>query len=149
IPPWRERRNSGPRLARARGLGLRCRCLACARRGLGRTRAGRGRGAPRRRSGGGRRWRVAGKAGHQSGQRIPALEKRAPHRVVDREAQAGLVEGGGGVASPLAHGLLQAAGEGGLDRDRKSTRLNSSHVKISYAVFCLKKKNTGMYITDN
>src|SRR5690606_21966884 len=31
---------------------------------------------------------------------------------------------------------------GGPDehRDRKSTRLNSSHVKISYAVFCLKKK---------
>src|SRR5215475_15043382 len=27
-----------------------------------------------------------------------------------------------------------------LRRDRKSTRLNSSHVKISYAVFCLKKK---------
>src|SRR5690606_40461313 len=34
---------------------------------------------------------------------------------------------------------------GGVDRqdaDRKSTRLNSSHVKISYAVFCLKKKNS-------
>src|SRR5207302_11236302 len=28
----------------------------------------------------------------------------------------------------------------GHSRDRKSTRLNSSHVKISYAVFCLKKK---------
>src|SRR5690606_41062008 len=27
-------------------------------------------------------------------------------------------------------------------QDRKSTRLNSSHVKISYAVFCLKKKKT-------
>src|SRR5690554_4567946 len=27
-----------------------------------------------------------------------------------------------------------------IDRDRKSTRLNSSHVRISYAVFCLKKK---------
>src|SRR5690606_42114123 len=27
------------------------------------------------------------------------------------------------------------------ERDRKSTRLNSSHVKTSYAVFCLKKKN--------
>src|SRR5436305_5589449 len=27
------------------------------------------------------------------------------------------------------------------ERDRKSTRLNSSHVRISYAVFCLKKKN--------
>src|SRR5436309_16061838 len=34
------------------------------------------------------------------------------------------------------------AGATGTDdgRDRKSTRLNSSHVKISYAVFCLKKK---------
>src|SRR5690606_41737047 len=30
---------------------------------------------------------------------------------------------------------------GPFDEDRKSTRLNSSHVKISYAVFCLKKKN--------
>src|SRR2546427_7889041 len=28
-----------------------------------------------------------------------------------------------------------------LGRDRKSTRLNSSHSQISYAVFCLKKKN--------
>src|SRR5256885_9048959 len=28
-----------------------------------------------------------------------------------------------------------------LARDRKSTRLNSSHLVISYAVFCLKKKN--------
>src|SRR3989442_7588606 len=27
-----------------------------------------------------------------------------------------------------------------MDQDRKSTRLNSSHVRISYAVFCLKKK---------
>src|SRR3712207_8665691 len=29
-------------------------------------------------------------------------------------------------------------------RDRKSTRLNSSHANISYAVFCLKKKKTGI-----
>src|SRR3712207_7477500 len=29
----------------------------------------------------------------------------------------------------------------GRDLDRKSTRLNSSHANISYAVFCLKKKN--------
>src|SRR2546426_5910206 len=29
----------------------------------------------------------------------------------------------------------------GMQRDRKSTRLNSSHLVISYAVFCLKKKN--------
>src|SRR5215475_15485161 len=31
-------------------------------------------------------------------------------------------------------------------RDRKSTRLNSSHVKISYAVFCLKKKKKKKYV---
>src|SRR2546421_7184198 len=32
------------------------------------------------------------------------------------------------------------ADEAGCSRDRKSTRLNSSHDQISYAVFCLKKK---------
>src|SRR5690349_24242925 len=32
--------------------------------------------------------------------------------------------------------------------DRKSTRLNSSHVEISYAVFCLKKKNNNMHTTS-
>src|SRR5690554_7180455 len=37
------------------------------------------------------------------------------------------------------HGLINCAGIVGADR--KSTRLNSSHVRISYAVFCLKKKN--------
>src|SRR5947199_4888211 len=31
-----------------------------------------------------------------------------------------------------------------LTRDRKSTRLNSSHLGISYAVFCLKKKKSGV-----
>src|SRR5690606_42039796 len=33
-----------------------------------------------------------------------------------------------------------AGASAGVSLDRKSTRLNSSHVKISYAVFCLKKK---------
>src|SRR5438132_8042765 len=33
-----------------------------------------------------------------------------------------------------------AAAQVGVERDRKSTRLNSSHTVISYAVFCLKKK---------
>src|SRR6266480_7105495 len=32
-------------------------------------------------------------------------------------------------------------------RDRKSTRLNSSHMSISYAVFCLKKKNNTPALT--
>src|SRR5438874_5901964 len=34
-------------------------------------------------------------------------------------------------------------------RDRKSTRLNSSHVEISYAVFCLKKKKKKKNTTQN
>src|SRR5689334_24759392 len=38
----------------------------------------------------------------------------------------------------VASGVQLAAGE-----DRKSTRLNSSHSSISYAVFCLKKKTDG------
>src|SRR2546430_10448424 len=38
---------------------------------------------------------------------------------------------------------LQRFRSGGR-RDRKSTRLNSSHSQISYAVFCLKKKKTAM-----
>src|SRR5690606_40696337 len=43
------------------------------------------------------------------------------------------------VAAVLAE-LVDTPATAGLDR--KSTRLNSSHVKISYAVFCLKKKHS-------
>src|ERR1035438_10609557 len=38
---------------------------------------------------------------------------------------------------------------GRLETDRKSTRLNSSHLGISYAVFCLKKKNYKTKDLDN
>src|SRR5689334_23997570 len=43
---------------------------------------------------------------------------------------------------PIGHGrqARRGAAADGRDRDRKSTRLNSSHSSISYAVFCLKKK---------
>src|SRR5207253_11020262 len=55
------------------------------------------------------------------------------------------------VSSPQTNGYAGLAGVSGVDfvniddspnetLDRKSTRLNSSHVAISYAVFCLKKK---------
>src|SRR3712207_8612228 len=55
----------------------------------------------------------------------------------------------GGGRVPDRHGGRTAArasvaapwGDGRVRRDRKSTRLNSSHANISYAVFCLKKKN--------
>src|SRR6266700_8084883 len=42
--------------------------------------------------------------------------------------------------SPCWHRPPWPPGPASAGRDRKSTRLNSSHVKISYAVFCLKKK---------
>src|SRR5438132_8271343 len=57
---------------------------------------------------------------------------------------------GGGVSSGFV-GCGVEVGELGVDR--KSTRLNSSHTVISYAVFCLKKKNKTnkhpTYIPDN
>src|SRR3712207_8835931 len=40
-----------------------------------------------------------------------------------------------------AYDLLRQVGGHSPAEDRKSTRLNSSHANISYAVFCLKKKN--------
>src|SRR5437667_9000040 len=55
---------------------------------------------------------------------------------------------GGGQAAPLGGrkvGRLAEAGRRGeRGRDRKSTRLNSSHITISYAVFCLKKNNASL-----
>src|SRR5690625_6428841 len=80
------------------------------------------------------------------------------HRVVDEVAGAdhvvvGEVGAGDGLVEVLALGpdRVLADGDDALDggafvllalplEDRKSTRLNSSHVAISYAVFCLKKK---------
>src|SRR5690242_20750357 len=47
------------------------------------------------------------------------------------------------LAATACDGLKQAR-SGHVDgKDRKSTRLNSSHMSISYAVFCLKKKHSG------
>src|SRR5256885_12818404 len=49
--------------------------------------------------------------------------------------------GGGGPAVPHAERVLHGRRRAAMMRsDRKSTRLNSSHLVISYAVFCLKKK---------
>src|SRR2546422_3260488 len=46
----------------------------------------------------------------------------------------------GAIPGRAAAESAQAPGQGLVGRDRKSTRLNSSHGYISYAVFCLKKK---------
>src|SRR3712207_8379140 len=51
------------------------------------------------------------------------------------------VDGGGCKKRPGNGGFrLSALHRRGYEQDRKSTRLNSSHANISYAVFCLKKK---------
>src|SRR3712207_8498652 len=66
----------------------------------------------------------------------PAGERPTERDEATRELGAGAVlgvlRGGPDPGGP--------AREGRLHRDRKSTRLNSSHANISYAVFCLKKK---------
>src|SRR5438309_8011807 len=60
-------------------------------------------------------------------------EQRQRHRAVLRSTDAVLRQ-----AALLDQDVVDAPGR----RDRKSTRLNSSHSSISYAVFCLKKKST-------
>src|SRR6266480_6910661 len=45
-----------------------------------------------------------------------------------------------GIVFVVAHQMSMAIYVTNLVQDRKSTRLNSSHMSISYAVFCLKKK---------
>src|SRR5690606_42149020 len=72
---------------------------------------------------------------------LEEAEGRVPRlaRPRDREAQdggRGALRGGRAPPPRLRHRHAPAG------PDRKSTRLNSSHVKISYAVFCLKKKTT-------
>src|SRR5690606_37313688 len=57
------------------------------------------------------------------------IDVHAAHHVAHRA-------GADGVEHPVA------LDDGAWCEDRKSTRLNSSHVKISYAVFCLKKKKS-------
>src|SRR5436305_10941025 len=49
---------------------------------------------------------------------------------------------GRGAFQALPAGAARGADRRGSRRDRKSTRLNSSHVRISYAVLCLKKKRS-------
>src|SRR5688572_31809077 len=46
---------------------------------------------------------------------------------------------------PAGHGCVSTGYAEALRQDRKSTRLNSSHSQISYAVFCLKKKNNKVH----
>src|SRR3712207_7448777 len=65
---------------------------------------------------------------------------RHVHHVVDpaEEPHVAVVVDAGAVAGEVA---ALVGGPVRLPVDRKSTRLNSSHANISYAVFCLKQKN--------
>src|SRR5438309_6873219 len=67
-------------------------------------------------------------------------------RPVPRRAHHGGVRGG---ASRQELHLPASPAAGRRRRDRKSTRLNSSHSSISYAVFCLKKKKKKKYKPTN
>src|SRR5438874_4693852 len=67
---------------------------------------------------------------------VPLRSRRRDVPRADRRAR-----GDGDPVRVAAASVYAGAAVGG-GRDRKSTRLNSSHVEISYAVFCLKKKKT-------
>src|SRR2546430_12709473 len=67
----------------------------------------------------------------------------SPQSYVGPMAMAAIYFEGGRADKALAASRI-AASIYPLDGDRKSTRLNSSHSQISYAVFCLKKKKTSL-----
>src|SRR5207245_4256771 len=74
----------------------------------------------------------------------PAPEERRP-RLRDTKPRGPHESVGAGNAQGSKFiGSRWPAGGGHRTRDRKSTRLNSSHGSISYAVFCLKKKKQRM-----
>src|SRR5438874_6804521 len=68
--------------------------------------------------------------------------REAARRMVERGVGAAIVLDGERLVGILTERdvLLAVASDRDQRTDRKSTRLNSSHVEISYAVFCLKKK---------
>src|SRR5258707_10678411 len=68
---------------------------------------------------------------------MASSRRAAATRTASRQRAASVNGTGCGAALLLVHDV-DADPVGG--RDRKSTRLNSSHANISYAVFCLKKK---------
>src|SRR3712207_6896432 len=59
------------------------------------------------------------------------------------------VQPGRDAARRVGHHEQVLQGRHGLAGDRKSTRLNSSHANISYAVFCLKKKKTEKHTSES
>src|SRR3712207_6859564 len=75
-----------------------------------------------------------------AGRRARPAGEAAADRVVLLRRGRGLLPAAGAGGEPARAGAA-AAGDP-LRGDRKSTRLNSSHANISYAVFCLKKKTT-------
>src|SRR3712207_7104960 len=71
------------------------------------------------------------------------LDNQPAHRQVERHHRGAVARQAGVQVEPdvLLQVVADRLGQRGLEfRDRKSTRLNSSHANISYAVFCLKKK---------
>src|SRR2546426_8531589 len=80
--------------------------------------------------------------------RSPAGGAELERRPRSGRAGAGHPPAGGRGRRADASRAGQRGGRRGAFLDRKSTRLNSSHLVISYAVFCLKKKKTNRLIHD-
>src|SRR5437773_4759807 len=90
---------------------------------------------------------------------LPPPSTLFPYTTLFRSKGRGQGTGGEGIPEEEGGSLggnPDAPDGGGIDigqdaaqnRDRKSTRLNSSHITISYAVFCLKKKKPTLNVVD-
>src|SRR3712207_8122628 len=75
--------------------------------------------------------------------RVEVLGQRGTAVQAERDAVVGVGDPGVGPGDQR-----DQVGGDALGRDRKSTRLNSSHANISYAVFCLKKKHRRRTVCD-
>src|SRR3712207_8495405 len=83
---------------------------------------------------------------------VPASEVTKATEIVDqvgREMAQDQTWAGRVLEPPRVDRVEALTGAGATLKDRKSTRLNSSHANISYAVFCLKKKKPNLFQSYN
>src|SRR3712207_7208688 len=77
-------------------------------------------------------------------ERLDQVGQLEDRLVADRVEDLVVAQGSHDTCSPILKPRRDLTAGAGWTGDRKSTRLNSSHANISYAVFCLKKKHDSL-----